>query len=88
MFAPVAAHICRGVPLEALGTTVSVASLMPGMMPLTRADGDEIVGEVLWVDRFGNVQLNVDPDELEGWGDRIGVTIAGSAHRPSCPHVR
>jgi S-adenosyl-L-methionine hydrolase (adenosine-forming) len=79
VFAPVAAHLCRGVPLESLGTTVSVASLMPGMMPLTRAEGDEIVGEVLWVDRFGNVQLNVDPDELEGWGDRIGVSIAGSA---------
>jgi S-adenosylmethionine hydrolase len=23
-----------------------------------------VVAEVLWVDRFGNVQLNVDPDDL------------------------
>jgi S-adenosylmethionine hydrolase len=22
------------------------------------------VGEVLWIDRFGNAQLNVDPDEI------------------------
>jgi S-adenosylmethionine hydrolase len=79
VFAPVAAHLCRGVPLESLGTSVSVASLMPGTMPLTRVEGDELVGEVLWVDRFGNVQLNVDPDELDGWGDRIGVSIAGTA---------
>ena len=26
---------------------------------------------MLWVDRYGNCQLNVDPDEVEGWGDRI-----------------
>ena len=28
---------------------------------------------MLWVDRFGNVQLNVDPDELEPFGDRVRV---------------
>jgi S-adenosylmethionine hydrolase len=28
---------------------------------------------VLWVDRFGNIQLNVDPDEVEHLGDRVGV---------------
>ena len=26
---------------------------------------------MLWVDRFGNVQLNVDPTELEPMGDAI-----------------
>jgi S-adenosylmethionine hydrolase len=30
---------------------------------------------VLWVDRFGNLQLNVDPDDLDGWGERIELTI-------------
>jgi S-adenosylmethionine hydrolase len=79
VFAPVAAHLCRGVPLEDLGTLVSTASLMPGVLPLTRVEGDEVVCEVLWVDRYGNAQLNVDPDELEGWGDRIGVSIGGSS---------
>jgi S-adenosylmethionine hydrolase len=29
------------------------------------------VGEVLWVDRYGNCQLNVDPGEIDGWGDRV-----------------
>jgi S-adenosylmethionine hydrolase len=75
VFAPVAAHLCRGVPLEELGTPVSTASLMPGMMPLTRLEGDELLCEVLWIDRYGNAQLNVDPDELDGWGDRIGVSV-------------
>ena len=39
--------------------------LMPGTVPLPRADGDAVVAEVLWVDRFGNCQLNLGPDDLE-----------------------
>src|SRR5690606_38550306 len=27
--------------------------------------------EVLWVDRYGNCQINIGPDEIDGWGDRI-----------------
>ena len=89
MFAPAAAHLCNGVPLEELGTPISPALLTPGMMPLTRIDGDELVGEVLWIDRFGNAQLNVDPAEIEGWGDRIGLTIDGvAAHGTPGPDVR
>jgi S-adenosyl-l-methionine hydroxide adenosyltransferase len=30
-----------------------------------------IVGEVLWVDRYGNCQLNIDPDQISSWGDRV-----------------
>ncbi|HLY83698.1 MAG TPA: SAM hydroxide adenosyltransferase, partial [Acidimicrobiales bacterium] len=29
--------------------------------------------EVLWIDRFGNVQLNVSPEEVEPFGDRVIV---------------
>jgi S-adenosylmethionine hydrolase len=38
--------------------------LLPGIVPLSRDDAGGVTGEVLWVDRFGNVQLNVDPDDL------------------------
>jgi S-adenosylmethionine hydrolase len=78
VFAPAAAHLCNGVPLEELGTPIDPALLMPGILPLTRVDGDELVGEVLWIDRYGNAQLNVDPDEIGSWGDRIGITIGTS----------
>src|SRR5207253_2388434 len=46
-------------------------SLLPGTLPLTRDEDGRLVGEVLWVDRFGNVQLNVDPDELAPMGDAV-----------------
>jgi S-adenosylmethionine hydrolase len=73
VFAPAAAHLCAGVPFDELGETVDPATLIPGVLPLTREEDGDLVGEVLWVDRFGNCQLNVDPDEVEGWGDRIGL---------------
>jgi len=71
VFAPAAAHLCNGVPLADLGRTIDPISLRPGLMPLPREEGAAIVAEVLWVDRFGNCQLNVDPDEVAHLGDRI-----------------
>src|SRR6478609_7470899 len=50
VFAPAAAHLANGVPLEALGTEISVASLLPGILPLTYEEDGALVGEVLWVD--------------------------------------
>jgi S-adenosylmethionine hydrolase len=71
VFGPVAAHLCNGVPLDALGEPVDPFSLMPGVVPLSRVEDGRVVGEVLWVDRFGNVQLNVDPDEAEPLGTHV-----------------
>ena len=64
VFAPAAAHLCNGVDLGELGTPVDPGVLMPGMVPLPREEADGIHAEVLWVDRFGNCQLNVGADDL------------------------
>jgi len=64
VFAPAAAHLCLGVDLDALGSPVDAALLVPGMVPLPREEANRLHAEVLWVDRFGNCQLNVGPDEL------------------------
>jgi len=42
---------------------------------------DGVKCEVLWVDRFGNVQLNVDPDEIRFLGDRMRVRFGESGVR-------
>ena len=31
------------------------------------------MAEALWVDRFGNVQLNVSPEDVEAYGPRVAV---------------
>lgn len=71
VFAPAAAHLCNGVALHELGPAVDPVSLRPGLMPLPREEDGTLVGQVLWVDRFGNCQLNVDPDEIAHLGDRV-----------------
>jgi S-adenosylmethionine hydrolase len=71
IFGPVAGHLCRGVELTELGEEVDPLSLIPGIIPLSRMEDDRLEAEVLWVDRFGNVQLNVDPTEIAAMGDRI-----------------
>ena len=81
VFAPVAAHLCRGVALEEVGTPIDAASLLPGLMPLSEVDDLGVLrAEVLWIDRYGNVQLNVDPDQILGWPDRIELQL-GEARR-------
>ncbi len=71
VFAPAAAHLCNGVALHELGPAVDPVSLLPGLLPLPRDDDGTLVAQVIWVDRFGNCQLNVDPDEIEHLGARV-----------------
>ena len=78
VFAPVAAHLCNGVDLAELGESIDPTLLLPSVIPLPRVEGSSLVCEALWIDRFGNVQLNVGPDDLSDawgpdWGDRVRV---------------
>ena len=71
VFAPVAAHLCLGVDLADLGPALDPAELQPGLLPLSRLEAGVLTAQVLWTDRFGNLQLNVGPDELGDVGDRV-----------------
>src|SRR4051812_38066147 len=75
IFAPAVAHLCNGVDLAELGAPVDPHVLMPGIVPLPKAEDDALRADVLWVDHFGNCQLNVGPDELDGWGPKVRVEI-------------
>jgi S-adenosylmethionine hydrolase len=75
VFAPVAAHLCNGVDLFELGEPIESELLMPGIVPLAREEAGLVLAEVLWVDQFGNCQLNVGPDEIAPWGDRLRITF-------------
>lgn len=76
VFAVVAGHLCNGVDLAELGTAVDADELLPGVVPLPRdAPGGGVQAEVLWVDRYGNCQLNIGPDELAPWGHDEGTRL-------------
>jgi S-adenosylmethionine hydrolase len=76
VLAVAAGYLAGGTPLSELGSAVDPAGLVPGLvsLPETREDG-AITGEVWWVDRFGNCQLNIDPDELERLGGAPGRPV-------------
>ena len=92
VLAPAAGHLAAGVPLSELGTPVDPATLVPGLvsLPEVRDDGS-IAGEVWWVDRFGNCQLNIDPDELSvsgaGEGARLEVHVGGEIRAARWVHT-
>ncbi len=75
VFAPAAGYLAAGVPLAQLGTEVDPASLTPGLVSLPRVEDGSVEGEVWWVDRFGNCQLNVGPEELEALGVTRGASL-------------
>jgi S-adenosylmethionine hydrolase len=75
VMAPAAAHLANGVDLGELGDTVDPATLVPGLLPLPSEDGDAFVGEVLWIDRYGNCQTNLDPDLLIARGLHHGDPV-------------
>lgn len=79
IFAPVAAHLCNGVALEDLGPEVDPYALTPATIPITREHEGELLAEVLWTDRFGNLQLNVDPAEIEHLGQRVDLRFGTRA---------
>lgn len=72
---PAAAHLCNGVDLMDLGEAIDPFTLLPGVVPLAQEDEQHggFRAEILWVDRYGNAQLNVGPDDLATWDDKITV---------------
>lgn len=77
VFAPVVAHLCNGVPFEELGSAIDAELLLPGVVPVARDENGGLSAEVTWVDRYGNCQLNVGPDDIASWGNRVRVTVDG-----------
>ena len=65
VLAPVAAALALGTPLEQLGSPIDPGSLLPSVVPIPRDENGTLACEVLWVDRFGNCQINVSTDDVD-----------------------
>src|SRR2546425_6859158 len=68
VFAPAAAHLARGASLGDLGPEVSLASLVRLDLPEMDVGDEWLRAKVLGVDRFGNVQLSLRPEDLDDIG--------------------
>lgn len=71
VFTPVAAHLATGAAIESVGPPLEVGGLVTLPAPARRVRGGEAEGEVVMVDRFGNLQLSITSGDM----DRAGVTL-------------
>ncbi|MDG2428846.1 MAG: SAM-dependent chlorinase/fluorinase [Acidimicrobiales bacterium] len=81
VFAPVAAHLACGIDLAELGEEIDPNSLLPAVVSASALEPDGLHAEVWWIDRFGNVQLNAGPEDLDelardSLSERFRVRIA------------
>ncbi len=73
IFAPVAAHLSLGVPLEDMGVTIEDPILLEWPCPFKLPDGT-IVGHILHIDRFGNLITNLKAHDLK---EGVVIRVAG-----------
>jgi S-adenosylmethionine hydrolase len=65
LFAPAAAHLANGLALERLGPPVDPEALARIDLPTPDVGENRIRATVLYIDRFGNVQLNLTREHLQ-----------------------
>jgi S-adenosyl-L-methionine hydrolase (adenosine-forming) len=87
MFAPVTAHLANGVDPEELGPALDPSALVRLDIPGAWPHDDHLHAEILQVDRFGNLQLNLARPQLEGVGlaDTSRFEIRLEGHRLTVP---
>ena len=81
IFTPVAAHLASGTDLSSAGTPVDVADLVMLPAPTSRVHDGEAEGEVMSVDRFGNVQLSIVAADVGRLGVGFGSPLVVRAGR-------
>lgn len=74
IFAPVAAHLSLGVPIEQLGAPIAALESFPISRP-ARIDAGTLIAHVVYVDRFGNLITDARLEDLPP--PPVSITIRG-----------
>jgi S-adenosyl-L-methionine hydrolase (adenosine-forming) len=83
VFMPVAAHLANGVDIDTVGDEVDIDTLVTLPRPARRIRAGGAEGEVLTVDRFGNIQLSIEAADLDRLGVRMDTAITVTLGRRS-----
>jgi S-adenosyl-L-methionine hydrolase (adenosine-forming) len=81
VFAPVAAHLSRGVPIQKLGPALKEFASLDWPEPCERRSS--VVGEVVYIDRFGNAITNLQGGLVRDSSEATCEVHAG--RRRVCP---
>jgi S-adenosylmethionine hydrolase len=80
IFAPVAARLAAGEELASAGSPYDPAELVRLDLPRSRVEEDVLVAQAVYVDRFGNIELDATHEDLSGAGLRLGHRVLVGAH--------
>ena len=75
LFAPAAAHLASGIPLEELGPPLASDALVDLEIPRPELADGSAVATLLYVDSFGNIALNLSRDDVEAIGLVSGTRV-------------
>jgi S-adenosyl-L-methionine hydrolase (adenosine-forming) len=75
IFAPAAAHLATGADVSELGPAVEPDSLVRLELPKAEISKRSIRATCLYIDRFGNMQLNLNRTDLERCGVEPGHQV-------------
>jgi S-adenosylmethionine hydrolase len=75
VFSPAAAHLSLGLDPSKLGDALDVATLVRPELPQLEVGERRVRATCLYVDRFGNIQLNLNGSQLEPLGIVPGVQV-------------
>jgi S-adenosylmethionine hydrolase len=59
VFVKVACHIARGGTLEVIGKSISNIKELTGIRPVVNPESSQIIGNVIYIDNYGNVVSNI-----------------------------
>jgi S-adenosylmethionine hydrolase len=75
IFTPVAARLATGADLTEAGTEIDIREMITLPAPTSRVHGGEAEGEVMSIDRFGNVQLSIPAADAGRLGISFGSPV-------------
>jgi len=59
VFVKVACHIARGGTLEVIGKVITEIKELTGIRPVVNSEENQIIGNVIYIDNYGNVICNI-----------------------------
>jgi S-adenosyl-L-methionine hydrolase (adenosine-forming) len=75
IFAPVAARLAAGEALAQAGTPCDPDELVQVELPRPSLEDGALVTHAIYIDRFGNVQLDAGHEDIARAGLRLGTTV-------------
>jgi hypothetical protein len=75
IFAPVAAYIAKGVDIKQVGEEIFKKSLIKELWDEAKIDDKKILAQVLDIDEFGSVRLNVSSNLLKKLGVKTKLPV-------------